>query len=441
MSKSKLRGSALSLNQSHRPSYNESANLYASGMYSEIDSRNSGVCNQLVPLSSSVSPIAVANANLVRRKYMTIQSLISHPICCGYLLQFCRSEYNAESLSLILEVDELRDTFGADNDTWKYDWKELDKQVILFEKQSGLRDTDQLTDFGEISNVPGKILKEGSWSSHTDKCTAMSRVEVILQKYLSPDSATQVCISEITIRRTMKRIGLLHLYGPEVFEEACLEPIKTMRKDILPRFLNSEIANRMVMNVASCEPKPPPASDLKVPPPDSHLLTSSPLESFRVDRNYLLEEILNCLQLYNEFFFFLKKSQTSENLICVRMIVIYEELMNNLDLKSAGMQAWKIYQYFVAPGSAYEVSIHHVHRKQIMLGMADPKRGMFENLRRSANEILKVSFDSFTVTEQYRHLGLLMRNQKIDLLDIQHFGAIDPYNSFGCFGLSRSSKK
>jgi Regulator of G protein signaling domain len=422
MSKSKSRGSSLSLKQSQRPSYNESANLYASGMYSEIDSRNSGACSQLVPVSCSVSPVSLGNVNLIRRKYLTIQSLISHPICCGYLLQFCQSEYNAESLSLILEVDELRDTFASDQDAWKYDWKDLDKQVILFEKQNGLRDID----FGDTENVPGKILREGSWASHTDKCAAMARVESILQKYLSPDSSTQVCISEITIKRTMKRIGLLHLYGPEVFEEACLEPIKTMRKDILPRFLNSEIASRMVQNVASCEPKPPPASDLKVPPPD---------------RNFLLEEILNCLQLDNEFFFFLKKSQTSENLICVRMIVIFEELMNKLDLRGAGMQAWKIYQYFVAPGSAYEVSIHHVYRKQIMLGMADPKQGMFQNLRRSANEILKVSFDSFTLTEQYRHLGLLMRNQKIELGDIQHCGAIDPYNSFGCFGLSRSSKK
>ena len=441
MSKSKPRGSSLSLMQSHRPSYNESANLYASGMYSEIDSRNSGACSQIVPITCSVSPISVGNVNLVRRKYLTIQSLISHPICCGYLLQFCQSEYNAESLSLILEVDDLRDTFAADQDVWKYDWKDLDKQVILFEKQNGLRDIEKPIDFGDIENVPGKMLKEGTWASHTDKCTAMGRVESILQKYLSPDSSTQVCISEITIKRTMKRIELLHLYGPEVFEEACLEPIKTMRKDILPRFLNSEIANRMVANVASCEPKPPPASDLKVPPPDSHLLTTSSLESFRVDRNFLLEEILNCLQLYNEFFFFLKKSQTSENLICVRMIVIFEELMKNLDLKGAGIQAWKIYQYFVAPGSAYEVSIHHVYRKQIMLGMADPKQGMFQNLRRSANEILKVSFDSFTLTEQYRHLGLLMRSQKIELGEIQHLGAIDPYSSFGCFGLSRSSKK
>ena len=51
-----------------------------------------------------------------------------------------------------------------------------------------------------------------------------------------------------------------------MFEEACLDPIKTMQKDILPRFLLSPVFRRMVEDVAMWEP-PPPASDLKVPPP------------------------------------------------------------------------------------------------------------------------------------------------------------------------------
>ena len=66
-----------------------------------------------------------------------------------------------------------------------------------------------------------------------------------------------------TFNRTTRQV---HLYGPEVFEEACLDPIKTMKKDILPRFLTSSVFRRMVEDVAMWEP-PPPASDLKVPPP------------------------------------------------------------------------------------------------------------------------------------------------------------------------------
>lgn len=415
-----------------RQSYNESANLYASGMYTAADAPVGGIYSQM---TSSTSPTTAANAGSIRKKYSTIQSLIGHPICCGYLLLFCQREYNAESLSLVLEVDELRDTFSSDNDSWRYDWKELDRQVTLHEIQSGVRNISKATDFGDTDNVAGKILGEGSWPSHSEKASAMNRVEYILHKYLSPDSATQVCISEITIKRTMKRIELLHLYGPEVFEEACLEPIKTMRKDILPRFLISDIASRMVMNVASCEPKTPAGSDLKVPPPEGRFQNVFPSEDFSDDRKFLLEELMRCQQLYNEFYFYLKKGRCSENLTCVRMVSMYEEFMSKLDLKAGGLQAWKIYQFFVAPGSAYEVSIHHVQRKHIMLGMADPKPGMFEYLRRSANEMLKVNFDGFSQTEQYRSLGKLMKEQKSD--KPHHLGLLDPSNSLGCFGFAR----
>ena len=415
---------------SQRPSFNESANLYASGV--SLD-RDSGTCTHIlgqVP-STIQSSTTAANTSIIKRKYVTIQSLIGHPICCGYLMQFCQSECNAESLAFVLKVDELRDTFAADSGAWPMDWKELDRQVMSHEKLQGVRDSKRIQDFGDTENVQGKILREGIWPSLTDKTAAMKRAGEIVQDFLSNDSLTQVCISEIFIRRTMKRIGLLHLYGPEVFEEACLEPIKTMRKDILPRFLVSEIASRMVFNVASCEPKAPPASDLIVPPPDSRLLTCS-LELFRTSRLFDLDEVINCLYLYNEFFAFLKKCQSSENLICVRMIIIFEELISVLNLFAAGVQAWKIYQYFVAPGAAYEVSIHHIHRKHVMVGMAEPKKGMFDYLYRSSYEMLKVNFETFTSTDQYAGLGRLMREQKVELDHAQRLGQ---RNSFGCFGL------
>ena len=450
MSRNKLVGSSSSRVQ--RPSYSESANFYASGIYSAGESRRindfesanvyvSGVYSggevslgHISKIGSSLSPTALSNVASIRRKYMTIKSLIGHPICCGYLLQFCQSEYNAESLNFVLEVDELRDTFAADNLAWQHDWKELDDQVIAFEEKNGFRVVEGV-DFGDTDNIPGKILKEGLWPSITDKSSSIDRVESILQKYLSPDSATQVCISELLIRRTMKRIGLLHLYGPEVFEEACLEPIQTMRKDILPRFLISEVADRMIVNVASCEPKTPAAVHLKVPPPDSRLLTLSPLESFCADRNFTLDEILSSLQLYNEFLIFLQKSLSSENLICVRMVTIFEDHMIKLDLKEAGTQAWKIYQYFVAPGSAYEVSIHHLHRKHIMLGMAEPKKSLFGQLKRSATEMLKANFEVFIQNEQYKKLWILMRQHKIEL------NSISKPSSFGCFAFGSSNVK
>lgn len=414
-----------------RPSYNESAVLHASGHSLEI--KTDGGLGSLIAQTYSASQSAniLENASLIKKKYHTIQSIIGHPICCGYLMKFCMKECNAESLNFVLEVDELRDSFVPDNDSWHLGWKELDKMVMTHEKLVGLRSNQGVTDFGDTANTSGKILNEGIWASVTDKTAAITKANEIVNKYLSHDSLTQVCISEIFIKRTMKRLGLIHLYGPEVFEEACIEPIKTMKKDILPRFLVSDIAARMVFNVASCEPHTPPASDLIVPPPKSRLLTITSLESFRADKKFNLDEVVNCLQLYNEFYAYLKKCQSSENLICVRMILIFEELMETLNLMAGGLQAWKIYQYFVAPGGAYEVSIHCSHRKLIMLGMALPKKGLFNNLYRSAYEMLKVNFRTFSRTSEYAGLGKVMRDHKIELDRVQRLANS---SALGCFG-------
>ena len=49
---------------------------------------------------------------------------------------------------------------------------------------------------------------------------------------------------------------MLHLYGPHVFEEAVIDPIKTMKKDVLPRFVVSDICMELINNLALCEPLP-----------------------------------------------------------------------------------------------------------------------------------------------------------------------------------------
>lgn len=49
-------------------------------------------------------------------KYSDIESIISNPICCGYLLQFCEAQHNSENVRFFLEVDEFRDMFAVDKD-------------------------------------------------------------------------------------------------------------------------------------------------------------------------------------------------------------------------------------------------------------------------------------------------------------------------------------
>ena len=118
------------------------------------------------------------------------------------------------------------------------------------------------------------------------------------------------------------------------------------------------------------------------------------------------------------------------------MIDIFQDLIKTADTKSAEIQAWKIYEYFVAPGSAYEVSIHHIHRKHVMLGMAEPKKGMFNNIRHSAHETLKVNFETFKQTNQYKLMGKMMRDRKLDIMKLQS-GDSAPTTYAGCFGMRK----
>ena len=255
----------------------------------------------------------------------------------------------------------------------------------------------------------------------------------------------------------MKRIKLFHLYGPEVFEEAWLDPIKTMRKDILPRFCRSPIFETMIQRLSSCDP-PPPAIALHVPlpvryslipiPPPFHLkcsnyplsnhslillslsislsfpssitfqqddvtlLASGTLEEFPESRTYTLNEVITSAVGYPVFMEFLVGAVSTENLLCVRMIDMFEHLMSIAEgrnggdnmtvgtsvgtsagaptsvgtskastttvfdekaLEAAIDQAWETYRFFVTPGASFEVSIHHLLRKHIMLHMGKQK--------------------------------------------------------------------
>lgn len=383
-----------------------------------------------VSSSCEMEELVLESEIIAAVKYSNIETVIMNPLCCGYLLQFCEGQHNSENVRFFLEVDEFRDMFAADKDKdiWLNDFEEIDNRVKYLEAD----------DIRRISDIerPKSALRHGTWPSQSDKYAALKKIDIILNKYLNNDSSSQVCISDPLIEQTMKRINLLHLYGPEVFEEATREPIKTMKKDILPRFLASQIFRKMIVNVASCEPTPPPASQLKVPPPRSWMLTASTIDDFPESRVFQLDEIIHCMHLYNEFIAFLRKRVNSENLICVRMIDIYDGYTSTDEFQLAEAQAWKIYQYFVAPGSAFEVSIHHIHRKHVMLGMANPKPGMFDKMRHSVYGTLKVDFERYKLTDQYFKMGKMMREKKVDAMKMEGGEGMASMYS-GCFGLQK----
>jgi hypothetical protein len=57
------------------------------------------------------------------------------------------------------------------------------------------------------------------WGVKTDKTLILDAIENLILKYFNDDSDNQVSLSEVLIQKTKKRINLVHLYGPAVFDE------------------------------------------------------------------------------------------------------------------------------------------------------------------------------------------------------------------------------
>jgi hypothetical protein len=114
-------------------------------------------------------------------------------------------------------------------------------------------------------------------------------------------------MSGAVLQNTIKRLKLLHIYGKEVFSETLLDPMKTMRKDILPRFLNSQIYQDLLGNVESCLILPQAAA-LVVPPPEIDetvdALTQRDLNAGLAHLDVL--DVMNDKLLYTDFLAYLR---------------------------------------------------------------------------------------------------------------------------------------
>lgn len=352
------------------------------------------------------SATALEHQNNIRKKYTKIQDILQHPACCGFLLHFCETEHNSENLCFIRDVEEYREIFSEERSIWVTEWKEIDAAVAV-----------------EEESIQRKIVfpvDSAVWASAVNQTVAQTCAENLFRKYLNTDSISQVCASTCVVERTARRIELLRLYGPAVFDEACEDPLKTMEKDVLPRFRVSETGDRMVSSVASCEP-PPPAADLRVPPPGNLLVEVLSIQSLTGARRFALEEVIGCECLYNTFNNYLSLlkesngSTSSETLKCVRAIDIFEELMTISCLKEAGEQAWQIFRYYAAEKSAFKISISPSDMKRMMIVLACPRKGMFSVLRENAVLAIKADFKTFSESAAYNGLPDLMKELKQEI--------------------------
>ncbi len=339
---------------------------------------------------------------------------VEDPIACGYLTVFCKAQFCAENVYFITEIGKFKDIFAIDRSAWgTKDWQMLDRDVSI--------DSKPLS--ADVSKT-----KKVHWPS-----TVVSHAEVELRMkwlwdtFFSDSARFQICVPAHILTRTVKRLNLIHIYGGEAYDEALIDPLKTMRRDIFPRFVSADIAIEMQRRFDSIATLPL-ASTLEVPPPASCPFTSVAFED-GIDiliRGLDVMDVLTDRILYGEFLTYLRSIVSAENLLCIRMIEHFKDavpadthifsskgsetqdqnfskryLTVTAMIESAAQKeiaselAWQIYRYFVHPGSAYEIALSHRRRKELCLLMASPTRDMFDRVEKSALDALKVHYTTF----------------------------------------------
>mmetsp|Transcript_23153 Transcript_23153/g.23364 ORF Transcript_23153/g.23364 Transcript_23153/m.23364 type:complete len:377 (-) Transcript_23153:285-1415(-) len=339
-----------------------------------------------------------------KNKGMT-EYILENAIPCGYLLKFCNIEHNSENLRFAMEVEEFKENH-SDPSVWTKSWQELDIEKSI--KSLG----KELTAIELNGDCHEDECDENNWpSTKVDRIEMKKSIQAVWDSFLSDDSPTQICLSQGCMRRTQFRINHLHLYGPEIFGEAMIDPIKTINKDIMPRFQKAALYQDMNKRMAHVDPLPA-ADTLEVESPDESYVMD-PEWMAEVDKhNFTLEEMLQDMYLYQIFLEYLEENNAAQHLLCVRMIQIFEDHILAKDIPSAIDQAWELYKYFIATGSAYEVPCTARAKKDIMLNLARCASGDFEHVRKVSYGALVTHFANFQNSPTFSELPAYMKKSK-----------------------------
>jgi hypothetical protein len=290
--------------------------------------------------SSSITDLPLSD-------FQELFDILENPISCGYLFTFCESEYNSESIRCIIAIDEFKDMLKRDFGCWKLGWKEVDRSLKMIHEREGGGGGGG--GFGESTGI---------WPSHkVFETEARNKANEIFAEFICHTAPSQICLATDVYSRTQHRIRHLHLYGPNTFDEALLDPYRTLKRDILPRFKNSLLYEEMLFrekylmgDVTELRvPDPPPLSVAYHPHfrVDGNNEDQSGLiwRSFRGKKNntntslakplpstllvesgyrFELDDFMTYTELFESLRDYMKKLFCVENLWCYRMIQLYE---------------------------------------------------------------------------------------------------------------------
>jgi hypothetical protein len=205
------------------------------------------------------------------------QYWLENPIHCGFLLAFSISQYNSENVKFLMALINFKDHLSMETAWAKESWREIDRRLNI-EREIRDEDLDYLS--------WDHIIEDKTWTSTKLQMeSVVKHIQNIWDEYFSPTAASEICISAMMRARTVFRLRHLHEYGRSVFDEAMGDPLKTVNKDVLPRFLVSGYYHDLQKRLASISPLPP-GEAISVSPPQSSLVIKldmdiTPLEELK----------------------------------------------------------------------------------------------------------------------------------------------------------------
>lgn len=367
----------------------------------------------------------------------TVDFVLHDPLSSGFLSKYCDAHFCSENMRFIVDIDRYEDQFHRDKKSWpKKHWRDLDIELNIVNRTTDMKNSNyNFDDSFFFPLINGEYIKDDLWpSSVITRDSIQEMVIQIWETYLAKDAKYWICISLNILLNTVQRIKYIHLYGKEVFEEALMDPVKTIHRDIYPRFATSEEFRLMKQYVASTESLPS-AAKLKLMKPSCVIFNRyNPRDIERGDIRFTLQDLIDDMILYSEFQKYLEKIVSMENLLCLRAIIIFKDAIGSRDKEERAMaleHAWTIYKFFIAAGSSYEVSISYVLRKDLMRKLADPSSGMFEAIEQSALSALRTHYYTYTTTKEYQDLHKVCIAKRASVVAL---GPAAKANGIGCFG-------
>ena len=385
------------------------------------------------------------NADLVEEQ--RVQYWIENAVYCGYLHAFSISEYNSENIKFLMAVEEFRDHLAADISIWEdKSWSKLDARldieghvnVALRNRRASYLRVSEKSDGTEIDWDYLASNNLGEWrSTKLNQEAVIKHIRQIWEAFFGTTATHEICIDVGMRARTVFRLRHIRQYGMNAFDEATTDPIKTVERDLLPRFLSSQFYREMKARLKQVQTLPD-ADTFHIDPPRSSAVARMDVRSetlLEELEKIPLSEIVEDSIMYEALKRYLTSIFATELLLCARCVARYKELWSE-HARSPAMStsarirsgprskalpppppgvadlAWKIYAYFIADNSAYEVALSHRRRRQILQGLAAPTADMFDRMQVYNVMGLKDHQLRFYVSDCFRELPLVIANEQ-----------------------------